>query len=332
VEDLTSADFSRAEENLDRVTDLVVDEISTVSGDFLHLMDKIMRIATGHEEPFGGIRVILSGDFMQLPAVHQYSEAPLRWKWSFQHPLFGLARGIVLTQSIRHQDDQDIRVLSELRRGYISAEGREVLDAMVDRDVGPTTELYPLNRIVREVNQRRLDALSGTLKTYPTWYTPHRLKNTFLKQVPIGEEVSLKVGTSVITVMNNPGVGYANGSQGVVTSMGLRSVSVKLNSGRHVEISRGTWEIRDGKGDVLGNVKGLPILQGDALTIHRAQGMTLGAVKTDVSRCWEAGHAYVDMTRTRSLKNISLVTRVKNFKVDPDALAFTRRLEERREE
>jgi hypothetical protein len=309
-----------------------VDEISTVSGDFLHLMDLIMRIATGHEEPFGGIRVILSGDFMQLPAVHQYSEAPLRWKWSFQHPLFGLTRGIVLTQSVRQVDSQDIRVLAELRRGYISAEGREVLDAMVGRDVGQATELYPLNRVVREVNQRRMDALPGKSKAYPTWYTPHHLKDTFMNQVPIGEEVSLKVGTSIITVMNNPGSGYANGSQGVITDMDWRSVTAKLSSGRHIEISRGIWEIRDGKGDVLGNVEGMPILQGDAVTLHRAQGMTLDAVKTDVSRCWVGGHAYVGLTRTRRLKDISLVARVRDFLVDPDALAFTRRLEEGREE
>lgn len=329
VEDLKGAnmDFDRAAENLDGVTDMVVDEISMTSGDYVHLMDKVMQEATGESEPFGGIRLISCGDFMQLPPVRHSRDPEFNHKWAFESPLFGLSRVISLTQYMRQGEDRDVRILGELRHGIISDEGRRVLDEMVGRELVNPTELYPINRTVHMVNQKRLEELKGRSKRYLTHYSPERLKKHFIDQVPIGEEVVLKVGAPVIILANNPSAGYANGSQGVITHMDWEHVEVRLSTGRHVEVQRKVWQIDDVKGESMGEVSGLPIHLGWAATIHRAQGMTLDAVKTDVSSCFEPGQAYVAMTRTRSLDHISLTSPVKEFQVDPEALAFTRGLE-----
>jgi ATP-dependent exoDNAse (exonuclease V) alpha subunit len=327
VEDLKGEIFERAEENLDKVTDLIVDEISMVSGDYLQMMDKVMRDSTGEDEPFGGIRMIFCGDFMQLPPVRHSRDPEFNYKWSFEHPLFGLAQCVCLTQYMRQGAERDVRILGQLRHGLISVEGREVLDAMVGRELKNPTELYPINRTVHMVNQQRLTALKGRSKTYSTHYSPERFKEHFIGQVPIGEEVTLKEGAPIIILANNPNAGYANGSQGVVTYMDWEQVEVKLTSGRTVEVKRKNWEIEDVKGDMMGVVSGLPIHLGWAATIHRAQGMTLDAVKTDVATCFEPGQAYVAMTRTRSLDDISLTTPVKEFQVDQKALEFTKSLE-----
>jgi ATP-dependent exoDNAse (exonuclease V) alpha subunit len=328
VEDLKGEFFDRAEENLNGVTDMVVDEISMTSGDYLQLMDKVMREATGEDEPFGGIRMIMCGDFMQLPPVRHSRDPEFKYKWAFEHPLFSLAQTVCLTEYMRQGAERDVRILGQLRHGIISIEGREALDAMVGRELKNPTELYPINRTVHMVNQQRLEALKGRAKTYTTHYSPDRFKKHFVSQVPIGEEVVLKVGAPVIILANNPSAGYANGSQGVVTHMDWEHVEVRLSAGRTVEVKRKTWEIDDVKGDLMGTVDGLPIHLGWAATIHRAQGMTLDAVKTDVATCFEPGQAYVALTRTRSLDDISLTTPVTEFKVDQAALEFTKSLED----
>jgi ATP-dependent exoDNAse (exonuclease V) alpha subunit len=328
VEDLRSLDIERAEENLDGVTDLIVDEISMVSGDFLNMMDKVMQEATGEEEPFGGIRLIFCGDFMQLPPVKHNRDPEFKHKWSFEHPLFGLVQKVALTQSLRQADERDVRILSELREGIISPEGREVMDAMVGRELNRPTELYPINRTVHKINEQRLAALKGKSRKYRTMYSPGRFEKFFKDQVPIGEEVVLKEGAPVIILANNPQAGYANGSQGVITRMSPEAVDVKLHNGRKVHVKRKQWEINDTKGYPMGMVEGIPVHLGWAATIHRAQGMTLDAVKTDVSSCFEPGQAYVAMTRTRSLDDISLTNPVTEFQVDQAALKFTKGLED----
>ncbi|KKK83947.1 hypothetical protein LCGC14_2788280, partial [marine sediment metagenome] len=327
VEDLKRLDLERAEENLDGVTDLVIDEVSMVSGDYLNMMDQVMQEATGEEEPFGGIRMIFCGDFMQLPPVRHSRDPAFQHKWSFEHPLFGLTEKVTLTEYMRQGAERDVRILGELRHGVISPEGREVMAAMVGRALHKPTELYPINRTVHEVNAKRLNGLKGKPKTFRTDYSPGRFKKYFKDQVPIGEEVVLKVGAPVIILANNPIAGYANGSQGEVTEMDFTGVRIRLHSGRTVHVRRKQWEVNDVKGDPMGVVEGLPIHLGWAATIHRAQGMTLDAVKTDVSSCFEPGQAYVAMTRTRSLDDISLTSPVTEFKVDKKALAFTMGLE-----
>jgi ATP-dependent exoDNAse (exonuclease V) alpha subunit len=327
VEDLPRIDLDRAEDNLEGVTDLVIDEVSMVSGDYLDMMDKVMREATGEEEPFGGIRMIFCGDFMQLPPVKHSRDPEFTHKWTFEHPLFGLVEKVTLTEYLRQGSERDVRILGELRHGVISPEGREIMDAMVGRELHRPTELYPINRTVHEINAVRLAQLKGKARAYRTSYSPGRFEKFFKDQVPIGEEVTLKEGAPVIILANNPQAGYANGSQGEITHMDFGGVEVTLTTGRRVQVKRKQWEIADVKGDPMGIVEGLPIHLGWAATIHRAQGMTLDAVKTDISKCFEPGQAYVAMTRTRSLDDISLTAPVHEFQVDAKALAFTNELE-----
>jgi len=320
--ELGRMDISRAEENLHKVTDLIVDEISMVSGDYLNVMDTVMREATGEKEPFGGIRIILCGDFLQLPPVHRRTEPDPEWRWAFQHPLFALTKKISLVKSMRQADPLDIKILTELRHGIISPQGADVMADMVGRQLKLPTELYPINKTVHEINAERLAALKGKEKVYRTGYSPGKYKNVFVDQVPIGERVVLKVGVPVIILANNPAQRYANGSQGVVVSMDFDRVRVKLSANRMVSVEKKVWEITDARGNRMGEVEGLPVHLGWAATIHRAQGMTLNEVKTDISKCFEPGQACVGMSRTRSLSNISLTAPVTEFQVDSDALKF----------
>lgn len=323
VHDADKRRLARARRSLEGATDIVLDEVSQVSGDFLHLMDLTMQEATGEQEPFGGIRMIFSGDFLQLPSVHNERDPDVRWKWAFQNPVFALTTKVALTESMRQVGEQDIRILADLRRGEITPLARNFLDSCVGRELQSPTELYPINRLVHQVNAKRLEEIDSPAWNYPTYFEPEHLANEFLGQVPVGASVDLKHGCPVIILENDPRGRYVNGSQGTVVDMDWRDVSVRLHTGDVVVIERKTWRIKDGAGKTFGYVEGLPLHLGWAATIHRAQGMTLDNVKTDVSRCWEPGQAYVALTRTRRLQDISLLKRVSHLKVDPEALAFT---------
>lgn len=323
IEDLDRCfNLERAERNLLEVTDLIIDEVSMISGDFMGLLDRCLQLATGEQEPFGGVRVIFSGDFLQLPPIRGEREPEFRTKWAFQHPLFQTVIPVVLTESMRQQDARDIRILADLRRGYISPEAKEALGAACGRRLEKPTELYPINRIVHQVNSARLESHPGSLRTYTTYFSPRHLGNEFLGSVPVGSSVELKEGVPVIVLMNDTLNRFVNGSQGTVLSCEWQSCQVQLRNGRRVEVKRKLWTIEDGVGNPVGTVDGMPLHLGWAATIHRAQGMTLDTVQTDVANCWEPGQAYVALTRTRSLEHLSLLRPVTELKVDSEALAY----------
>lgn len=314
--------LGKAQRNLFEVTDLVIDEVSMISGDYLELLDRALQLAMDEHEPFGGLRVIFSGDFLQLPPVRGRREPEFRVKWAFQHPLFSSVVPVALTESMRQRDEQDVRVLQSLRRGEISPEARETLDAAVGRQLEKPTELYPINRLVHQVNATRLEQHEGDRFHYDTYFKPRHLGNDFLGEVPIGSRVELKKGVPVIILTNHSLGRYVNGSQGVVEYLGWQSCHVRLRTGKRVEVKRKLWTIEDAAGKVIGTVDGVPLHLGWAATIHRSQGMTLDAVQTDLGRCWEPGQSYVALTRTRSLENLSLLSPVKEIKVDPEALNY----------
>jgi len=192
----------------------------------------------------------------------------------------------------------------------------------VGRQLEKPTELYPINRLVHQVNATRLEQHEGNRFHYNTYFKPRHLGNDFLGEVPIGSRVELKKGVPVIILTNHSLGRYVNGSQGVVEYLGWQSCYVRLRNGKTVEVKRKLWTIEDGAGKTIGTVDGMPLHLGWAATIHRSQGMTLDAVQTDLGRCWEPGQSYVALTRTRSLGNLSLQAPVKTIKVDPEALSY----------
>lgn len=324
LDDLMTVRIDRAERNLRGMTDLVIDEISMVSGDFLQLVDHVMREATEVDKPFGGIRMIFGGDFMQLPPIH--AEGEPRYPWAFEYPAFGEIPAFFLTQSMRHSSLEEIDLLNEFRQGILSPAGKSFLESRVRTPSPNAVDLYPLRREVDAINHARLNCHKGQLVRYPTRFSKEEWKRGMLQHIPIGEEVQLKVGVPVIILMNDPQGRFVNGSQGRVLRTSDHAAEVELRNGDHVWVQEKTWEIVDPYRGVIGEATGLPIALGWAATIHRAQGMTLDEVVTDISRCWEPGQAYVALSRTRSLENLYLLSAPKEIKIDPVALSYVNAL------
>lgn len=326
VEDMHRVELDRAIQNLKEVTHIVIDEISMVSGDYLELIDEVCQYATGNSEPFGGIRMVFGGDFMQLPPIQTEKEVPARMPWAFEYGPFQEAIALFLTQSHRQTDEKELDLLNEFRQGIISPAGRKFLDAALDRRLENPVSLYPYRKDVEQMNQDHLTTHPGKLYTYQTKGTPWEKEDMLLQNVPIGKKVELKEGVPVIVLTNDPGGKFVNGSQGIVRALFDAAATIELNNGHMIAVHPRAWEILNPEGKMLGQVRGMPLALGWAATIHRAQGMTLDAVSTDIAKCWEPGQAYVALSRTRSLEGISLRSKVEQIKADPVALSYVNNL------
>ena len=323
----------RAERAVGGADVLVIDEISLLSGDYLELADHVLRVARGNRSPFGGLRVIYCGDFMQLPPIRGYQEPEFKIKWAFQYPPFRDVQIIQLTECMRQERAIELELLNELREGRLGPLSKLFIKAAVGRKIEDAIELHPRNEVVRKINQEHLDLLPGESQEYRTYYSCPRSEALLSKSLPIDRILHLKVGAPVIIMVNNPAGNYCNGTQGKVVGMSRSEVQVKDLDGNLLIVDKHTWnvtlksnptpfELTFERDLQTGYARGMPIKLGWAATIHKSQGLTLSRVKTDVSRCWEPGHAYVALSRTPSMLDISLVNPFEKVLADPEALRF----------
>ena len=138
---------------------LIIDEISMLSGNFLSNLDRLLRSARVSPLPFGGIQVVLVGDFFQLPPVSRGSDVV---EFAFEHPVWRELKLIpcVLTQQYRQSQDPLLQILTEIRYGTISQDSRELLASRnVAVETEDHTELFTRNVAVDAYNNDRLNAI-----------------------------------------------------------------------------------------------------------------------------------------------------------------------------
>lgn len=329
--------LERTEANLAGADVLIIDEVSHISGDFLELVEWVLQEALGNERPFGGLRIIFCGDFLQLPPVRGYQDPEFQTKWAFQHPSFREVLSVQLTQSMRQERGIDLQLLNELREGKLTKLAQLFMAAAVNRTVEGAVELYPRNSDVAEINERELARLSGPEQTYQIRYDSDQTREALVKALPIPEKFQLKLGAPVIALVNRPARGYYNGTQGRVVAMQPSQVLIETPEGQRLPVHMHEWKVDlgvepsswkrvFGRERRFGSAWGMPLKLGWAATIHKSQGLTLQKVRTDISRCWEPGQAYVALSRATSLLEVSLARPFKKVLADPEALAFTRSL------
>ncbi|WP_245454125.1 ATP-dependent DNA helicase [Aquabacter cavernae] len=316
---------------LKKLDRLVIDEISMVRADLLDTVDRSMRIARDRDEPFGGVQVVLVGDFLQLPPVVPYAEQEMLERMGYGGPfafdaLSLRARAVArvpFTKVHRQSDDVFIAMLSAIRRGIGLREAVEALNAACVRDHRPGTMpvlLTPTNARADAYNQRGLAALAGGERTFAGL-----LKGEFGLEgdrLPVPERLALKPGARVMALRNDPARRWVNGSVGTVVGIGAHSALVRLDAGPTVEIESFTWErLRYGwdeatgriEAQVVGTYTQLPLAPAWAMTMHKAQGLTLEDVRIDFEGgAFAAGQAYVALSRARSIEGLSLVRPIRH--------------------
>jgi len=324
---------------------LVIDEVSMMSIKLFDTLDAIGRGVRNNHLPFGGIQVILSGDFYQLPPVGNYNDVDtMRFCFESEdwNNVFKKNCQIQLVKIFRQTDDKYISILNQVREGVVKRSSNDLLKSRVGL-IPPQgtviTQLYPRRNSVEIINCNKMKELTTPEQTFeiqllnnlPILSDEDKRKRNKIGKVEIDIELQhiktnllceptlkLKVGAYVMCIVNmeiSSDIVLCNGSQGIITGFSeiTRLPIVRFNNGSEVTINYYTWTSENIPG--IG-VSQIPLILAWAITIHKSQGTTLDMAQIDVGRgIFEAGQTYVALSRVKSLDGIYLtsfdVTRIK---------------------
>ena len=306
---------------------LVIDEISMLHDFRLDMIDKVLRTVREIDQPFGGIQLVMSGDFFQLPPVNRPNEQGGGFVvysdvWQELQPAV-----LYLERQYRQNDERLLEILTVLRTGDVRRRHVESLLARTeieppDEDI---TELHTVNVDVDNINIQKLAELPGEERSYQQTTTGSKVYvESLQRSVLAPSELVLKPGALVMAVKNSPQKLYANGSIGTVVDFEPLTdyPIVEFRSGRQVTMVPDVWELRDGERK-RASISQVPLRLAWAITVHKSQGMTLDAAKIDLRKAFVEGMGYVALSRVRDLDNLYLygINR-KALAVSPDALAI----------
>ncbi|HPS28609.1 MAG TPA: PIF1 family DEAD/DEAH box helicase [Candidatus Paceibacterota bacterium] len=288
---------------------LIIDEISMLSQEQFESLDLICQKLKKNEGPFGGMQIILCGDFFQLPPVGKEDS------FVCESELWQTANFKVcyLEEQYRHLDKKFITLLESVRKNEVVGQTLELLKKALTKEEkvsDKVTKLYTHNANVDEINNKELEAMPGKAISYTmTGYGDEHLVKNLKNSCLAGEELTLKKGALVMFLKNNFDLGYVNGTLGTVSECepGMNPI-VLTKDGRYITVPLASWEIEDELGkEVLAMVQQYPLRLAWAITVHKSQGMTLDEALIDLSRSFTPGMGYVALSRVRTLEGLHLL-------------------------
>lgn len=290
---------------------LIIDEVSMLSPDLFTSIDAILKTFKFSQEPFGGVQVIVTGDFFQLPPVSR-NESTQRFifetqTWDDLNPYICYLEG-----SHRHEDEVLLNILNEIRSNSVSEESMDLFRSRYRKKTlvdGAVTKLYTHNTDVDSINQQELNSIDEPLKVYEAHTTGQKkwIERIFSTSLFL-PRLELKKGALVFFIKNNYEAGYINGTLGTIIDFDrLDNPIVETVDGREIVAHRIEWSYTDGEGVVKATIKQVPLRLAWAITIHKSQGMTLDAAEIDLSKAFEPGQGYVALSRIRSLEGLTLM-------------------------
>ncbi|XP_047128474.1 uncharacterized protein LOC100206110 isoform X1 [Hydra vulgaris] len=307
---------------------LVIDEISMIDAGLFSTVEEVARIVRNNDSPFGGIQVILCGDFLQLPPVNVKKFAFETQAWRDV-----VHETVVLKKVFRQKLVGFVSLLNRLRIGYLTPLDIEVLKhckgtAFPDDGIKATC-LFPHKASCDKLNQAELSKLPGKMFTFEAvdWFKNSMAQEQLNKTSRYFKVLNLKVGAQVM-LLNNLSVsnGLVNGARGVVTKFMSLKESKNPNETGLIEFEESEYPrypvvkfvnnlellitpdqiSTEVAWEVISYRKQLPLALAWAVSVHKAQGMTLERVELSIANAFEHGQAYVALSRVTSLNGLLL--------------------------
>lgn len=311
---------------------LIIDEVSMITGTFLNDINEIFKRVKQSVEPFGGTKVILCGDFLQLPPV---TKSP-RFDWVFKSKSWKEAniKCLHLTRQYRQNDPTWIKCLGEVRQAKISQESHELIRS---REVKKRPEnfegtfLMTHNEQVREYNAKKLGELSTPLKEFPAiCYGKENKIVRLFENLTTPRVLQIKEGAKVMATVNDRDGMYFNGSIGIVKKIKPEEIEVVfedhpystvVNRFKFTDEHRNVDPSKEKTSATV--IRQFPLRLAYAITIHSAQGQTLSKVFIEASHVFAPHMTYVALSRCKTLEGLSILgyERSKIY-VDVDARTF----------
>ena len=313
---------------------LVIDEISMLHDYRLDMVDTVARTVRDDPRPFGGIQVVLCGDFFQLPPVNR--DGSRQGGFVTNSNAWQELDLVICYLNEQHRQDDPVflEILNALRAGDIRRRHAEALMARVDVHLEDDniTELHTTNIDVESINHRRLGSLKDKTYYYDMVTTGSENYVASLKRSCLAmERLALKPGALVMAIKNSSERKYVNGSLGTVIGFekGSDYPVVEFRNGKTVTMKPDSWELRDGDKKRAG-LSQIPLRLAWAITVHKSQGMTLDAARIDLRKAFVEGMGYVALSRVKRLDSLSLlgINRMA-LKVSPEALLIDGELRKR---
>lgn len=307
---------------------LIIDEVSMLRSDLVDAIDFMLQSVRNKKQPFGGVQVLFIGDLLQLPPVVRDEEwrtlrKYYRGKFFFHShvieqnpPLY-----IELSKIFRQTDEQFISVLNNLRNNKITQNDVQVLNQFVQPNFDLKANkgyitLTTHNNKADGINQQSLEDLEGTKKVYKAEVTDEFPDKIY----PLEEYLELKVGAQVMFIKNDLAIEkrFFNGKMGIIKSLSEKEILVHFpEENTTIEVEKYEWQnirysvnenTKEIEEEVLGTFVHYPIKLAWAITVHKSQGLTFDKAALDVSQVFLPGHAYVALSRLRSLNGLILLS------------------------
>ena len=317
----------------DKARVLIIDEISMLEGKQLEMVERICRRFKRNDKPFGGLQVILSGDFFQLPPVRKGEDKdgeiiPKSKVWQILNPAV-----CYLEEQFRQKDDILTDILNKIRSNQIGEGDYQILEKRIGVNISAfkPTKLYTHNADVDLINEKELAEINEQEITFVmTGDGPLNLVEILKKSSIATEVLKMKKGAEIMCIKNNFEMGYVNGSRGKIVDFELdtRYPVVELYSGQRVTLKPESWSIEE-EGRIKASIKQIPLRLAWAITIHKSQGMSLDNAEIDLGKTFTYGMGYVALSRVRTLEGIILKSLDKKaLLVDPRVLSLDQELKD----
>lgn len=340
-----------AKERILKTDVVILDEVSMMDAEYMDKVNAVLQLVRKSQLPFGGIQIITSGDFFQLPPPQKGRKEPL---YLFQVSLWDklVEKTVVLSKVYRQSKQEFIDMLTKIRNNHVDGSVWTIMNRLAknelrtDTGIKPTT-LYCRNANVDNMNANELRMLEGKAHFFRAreHYKDEDTKKEQKESFSLVSELFLKKGAQVMCLLNlSPEDGIVNGSRGVVTHIHNTKapsatwleedkcakdyVRVRFLNGHEHSFSVEKQEVKDEFGEVVAWKEQFPFKLSWALTIHKSQGASIDLLDVDLAGCFAPGQAYVAISRGTNLETM----RVRNFTRDvvitsPEVMKFQQRIE-----
>jgi ATP-dependent DNA helicase PIF1 len=287
---------------------LIIDEISMLDLELFNKISEYLSLIKFNKKPFGGIKLILTGDFCQLE--------PVNGDFCFLSDIWNQIdlEIIFLTKMVRQENDKVFqKILRELRYGICTDKTCDILkkctNLNIDEDIKPSI-LHSKNIDVDRINKieyTKLLSQNKKSKTYeielPKLKKNHEKIKNWIKSLDIPFTVDLCIDAQIIVTANiDQEKGIVNGTRGVIVDLLSDKIIIKTINSNLINISYHKRNYAEDN-DLYFNY--MPIKLAYALSIHKSQGTTLDAVEISIGKdIFASGQAYTALSRARNLSNV----------------------------